>query len=406
MRHISRVVNVILIALVLTLESGCTVSSNVDLIHKGYNIELKTLIETRWAEYSQDKTDFNGGLAMRILSSRGDYYVSTGLDDDATGTIHFRAASTTKTFTASAILLLEQQGKLRIDDRIISNAPGTSSPYIPDSPEYSIPYKDQITIRQLLEHRAGVFDVSNSAVPETVSAEYAGKVYVDYIKEDLGQIEHTFTTEELVGVVASHHLSYFEPGSGYHYSNTGYSMLGKIIERISGMDYASFIKESLLKPNGLDDTTFPSDGNDRQIPLPYAKGYSLLDGALYETTLDNMSAHVAEGNMITTPDDLTRWIKLLYTGKACLEQQYVDMMTNVNPTGEEHGYYGLGTSYAEGLGYGHNGAHMGYMTVMSYDKENDIAIVLFSSVLDFDDIYGEIQYMYGIARSAKQILGY
>ena len=343
---------------------------------------------------------------MRILSSRGDYFVSAGLDNDTSESIHFRAGSTTKTFTAAAILLLEQQGKLRIDDRIVSNAPGTSSPYIPDSPEFNIPYKDQITIRQLLEHRAGVFDVSNSAIPETVTADYAGKIYVDYIKEDLGKFNHTFTTEELVEVAASHNLFYFEPGSGYHYSNTGYSILGKIIERISGMNYASFLKESLLKPNGLAETSFPADGNSRQIPVPYAPGYSLINGTLLETTQDNMSAHVAEGNMITTPNDLARWVKLLYTGKAGLEQKYVDMMTNVNPTGEAHVNYGLGTSYIEGLGYGHNGAHMGYMTVMAYAKEEDVAIVLFSSVLNFDDTYIEMQCMHDIMRSAKQLLGY
>ena len=401
MKHLT-IITIILFALLLLPASGCTVSPYDSHI----NAELKSLIETKWAEYAIDKTDFAGGLAMRILSSKGDYFVSAGLGDDAKENIHFRAASTTKTFTAAAILLLEQEGRLNIDDRIISNIPGTSSPYIPDSPEYNIPYRDQITIRQLLGHRAGVFDVSNSAIPETVSADYAGKVYVDYIKEDLGQTEHNFTTEELVGVAAEYQLSYFEPGSGYHYSNTGYSMLGKIIERVSGMDYASFIKEKLLIPNGLNDTTFPSNGTDRQIPPPYAKGYSIINGATRETTLDNMSAHVAEGNMITTPDNLARWVKLLYTGKAGLEQKYVDMMTSVNPTGEDHGLYGLGTSFAEGLGYGHNGAHMGYMTTMFYDKENDVAIVLSASVSSFDDIYGEIQYLYGIGHSAKQILGY
>ncbi len=81
-------------------------------------------------------------------------------------------------------------------------------------------------------------------------------------------------------------------------------------------------------------------------------------------------------------------------------------MTDVKPTGEAHGLYGLGTSYLEGLGYGHNGAHTGYLTVTGYDKENNVAIVLSSSVLDFDDIYGEMQFIYGIGRSAKQILGY
>jgi D-alanyl-D-alanine carboxypeptidase len=301
-RNFLKIISTIIIALVslvIPLISGCRGPQNIDRT----NAELTSLLDTRWTEYSQGRTDIAGGLAIRILSPRGDYFVSAGLDNEATENIHFRAASTTKTFTAAAILLLDQRGKLNIDDRIISNIPGTLSPYIPDTPEYGIPYKEEITISQLLGHRAGVFDVSNSPVPDTVSADYAGKNYVDYIKEDLGQIEHTFTTEELVGIVSEHHLSYFKPGGGYHYSNTGYSMLGKIIERISGMNYASFLKENLLEPNGLNDTTFPSDGNDRGIPVTYAQGFSIINGTLRETTQDNMSAHVAEGNMITTPND-------------------------------------------------------------------------------------------------------
>jgi len=395
-------ITIVLISLLLTLVSGCKTHPNIAPI----DAELKSLVETKWTEYGQDRANFAGGLLIRILSPRGDYFVSAGLDNEAAENIHFRAASATKTFTAAAILLLDQQGKLNINDRIISNIPGTSSPYIPDIPEYGIPYKEEITIRQLLAHRAGVFDVSNSPVPDTVSAEYAGKIYVDYVKDDLGQINHTFTAEELIGVVAEHQLYYFVPGDGYHYSNTGYSLLGKIIERISGMDYASFLNENLLKPNGLADTSFPSDGNDRQIPVPYAQGHSIINGIILETTQDNMSAHVAEGNMITTPNDLSQWVKLLYSGKTSLNKEYVDMMTDVNPTGEGHGNYGLGTSYIEGLGYGHNGAHMGYMTVMAYDKENDVAIVISSSVLNFDDIIGEIQYMYDIGQTAKRILGY
>ena len=80
-------------------------------------------------------------------------------------------------------------------------------------------------------------------------------------------------------------------------------------------------------------------------------------------------------------------------------------MTDIKPTGEEHGYYGLGTAYLEGLGYGHNGAHAGYLTVMRYDPEKEVAIVMFASVLDADDIYGQINVMCDTCLSAKQLLG-
>ena len=262
------------------------------------------------------------------------------------------------------------------------------------------------TIRQLLEHRAGVFDISNNPVPDNASAPYAGKNYLDYVKEDLSQPDHTFTFDELVAVVASNQLSYFAPGTGFHYSNTGYSLLGKIIEEVSGMSYASFIQEYLLKPNNLIETSFPVKGNERQLPIPYAKGYASINGEFIETTLDNMSPHVAEGNVITTPGNLALWAKLLYSTEAGINAELVDMMMDLKSTGEEHVVYGLGTEYTEGLGYGHNGAHAGYLTVMRYDPETKFTIVMFTSAFEAEDLYTELSFMYDIGRSAKQTLGY
>ncbi len=365
--------------------------------------QLESLIEQEWTEYTANKTGFNdGGIAMLILSPKGNYFVSAGID--ITAHTHFRSASTTKTFTAAAILLLQQEGKLRISDKIVDNIPGTDSPYVPDSAAYAIPFKENITIQQLLEHRAGVFDVSNSLIPDNASAPYKGKSYIAYVKEKLGQPEHTFTFDELVGVAASNQLSYFSPGTGFHYSNTGYSILGKIIERISGISYASFIEQYLMKPNGLSETSVPTQGNDQQLPSPYVDGYVWTQGEQHQVTKDNMSPHVAEGNIITTPNNLATWARLLYTAKAGINQTYIDLMKAVTPTGEEHGVYGLGTTFTEGLGYGHNGAHIGYLTVMRYDPTTDVTVVMFVSVLDADDTYQEIYFMYDVGLMAKQIL--
>jgi D-alanyl-D-alanine carboxypeptidase len=365
--------------------------------------KLESLIEQEWAKYTANKTGFNdGGISLLTLSPKGNYFVCAGVD--ITADTHFRSASTTKTYTAAAILLLHQEGKLRISDKIVDNILGTDDPYVPDSAAYAIPFKENITIQQLLEHRAGVFDVSNSLIPDNVSAPYAGKSYIAYVKEQMGQPEHTFTFDELLGVAASNQLSYFQPGTGFHYSNTGYSILGKIIERVSGMSYASFIEQYLLVPNGLSETSLPTQGNDQQLPSPYVDGYVWTQGVQYQVTMDNMSPHVAEGNVITTPNNLATWAKLLYTAKSGLNQTYVDLMKEVTPTGEEHGFYGLGTTYTEGLGYGHNGAHIGYLTVMRYDPTTDVTIVMFVSVLNADEPYQEINFLYELGRSAKLLL--
>ncbi|NLF88294.1 beta-lactamase family protein [Candidatus Bathyarchaeota archaeon] len=388
---------VIIIALLLT---GALYSSFVN--QPDYTTQIESMMDKKWAEYASDNPAYNGTLSMRIISPKGDFFVSTS--QDSMSNVHFRGASTTKTFTAAAIMLLHQEGQLNIDDKITQTIPGKDIPYVPNSVDYAIPYKENITIRQLLGHTAGVFDVSNTPIPENVSAPYAGVIYTDYIKESAP--EHNFSFDELIRAVAANQLSYFAPSEGYHYSNTGYSILGKIIECVSGMSYSSFVEQRLLQPNGLENTSFPSLGNERQLPAPYAEGYTYIEGELYETTQDNMSPHVAEGNVITTVDDLCKWGKLLYSGQAGIKYDLVTQMIDVKPTGEEHKVYGLGTEYAEGLGFGHNGAHAGYMTVMRYDRETDIALVIYASALNADDLYGQMSVMYKVAQESKQILGY
>lgn len=369
------------------------------------NSLLQSLVEQRWSEYKQSRAIDAGGMAVNIITPDAHYFAATEFNRTVEpGATHFRGASTTKTFTAAAILLLHQQGVINIDDTIDGFFPGTNTTYVPTTANYDIPYRDQITIRQLLGHRAGVFDVTNSAIPDTARAPYAGELYLEYVAKTLGRPEHTFTFDELVGVVAANRLSYFTPGAGYHYSNTGYSILGKIIERASGLSYGEFIRQKLLIPNGLNQTSFPHVGADVDLPSPYADGYSFEGGQVSETTLSNMSGNTAEGNIITTPNDLARWGRLLFSAQAGLNQETIAMMTAVQETGQHGGNYGLGCNYAEGLGYGHNGAHEGYLTLMQYNPENGVAIVIFCSAIDFEGLGGQLTLLYDVGRAAVSML--
>ncbi|MEJ1731317.1 serine hydrolase domain-containing protein, partial [Escherichia coli] len=81
--------------------------------------------------------------------------------------------------------------------------------------------------------------------------------------------EHTFHFDELIGVVAGTGLSYFVPDSGYHYSNTGYSILGKIIERVSGMSYKDFLEEHIMQPMGMFNSYMPESGSDQVMENPF-----------------------------------------------------------------------------------------------------------------------------------------
>jgi len=390
------------IAALLILAAVVALSGCEEDLYRTYQSELQYLVDREWAGYVADKEGWGGGIALRILSPRGDFFVSAGMGDNITENIHFRSASTTKTFTAASIMLLYQRGLLNIEDKITAAIPGSTEAYV----TYDIPYKDQITIRQLLEHRAGVFDVANNDIPSTESVPYAGKRYIEYVKEDLGQPEHTFTLDEMVKVVEDTGLYFTAPGVGFHYSDTGYSMLGKIIERVSGKSFHQFVQDNFLTPNGLSGTAFPHLGTDRYLPSPYATGYTYYQGQLYETTVDNVSPHIAEGNARSTPADLANWVRLWQRGEAGLELQYVEMMKQVKVTGEFHQYYGLGCVFTPGLGFGHNGGHIGYLTVMRYDAAQDVAMVMFTTAFNADDLEGQGNFMYDLGRKAKDLIGY
>jgi len=390
---------VFLLLAVVVVVSGCKDEADSYLQHER---SLQNLINNHWRTYGAGKKNWAGGIALRLLSPKGDFFISTNLGDNVTENIHFRGASTTKTFTAASIMLLQQKGLLNIDDKITDLIPGSTEAYV----TYGIPYKDQITIKQLLQHRAGVFDISNNNVPATAEAPYAGKGYLDYVEEDLGQPEHTFTIDELVGVVVDNNLYFTPPEIKFHYSDTGYSILGKIVERVSGQRFDLFVQDNFLIPNDLTQTTFPRLGEDQTIPAPYAEGYLLYQGEIMQTTLENSSPHVAEGNVVSTPADLAKWGRLLINGEAGLKKEYVQMMMNCLKTGENHGYYGLGCNYTAGLGYGHNGGCAGYMTVMRHDQKQNVTILMFASILNADDLYGQADLMYSIGYAAKELLGY
>jgi D-alanyl-D-alanine carboxypeptidase len=365
---------------------------------------LQQMVAQKWAAYGESiGYPSAGGAVLYVSTPTGTYFASTGMEN-ASPDIHFRIASNTKTFTAASIMLLHQRGLLDIDDVITANIPGTTTPYVPDSASYAIPYKDGITIRQLLSHTAGVFDVTNESIPPDAPCPYAGKSYVP--TQDMSR---QFTFDELVGVVATCRASYWPPSRNeYHYSNTGYSLLGKVIERVSGLSYSDFVVQNLLVPNRLTETSSPSLFTETTIPAPFAVGYSLDylgSEKLVATIADNMSINVAEGNLISTPAQLARWNRALVTGAAGLEDTTVDQMKCAIPAGATN-CYGLGIQQFSGLGFGHTGAHNGYLSVMLYDPVKDVSLVLFFSLIDFDDVGSEGKVLFDVVTQARAILGH
>lgn len=345
-----------------------------------------------------------GGLTAMMITPTAEYFASTIAG--AGPASHFRGASTTKSFTAAAIMLLDQRGQLKIDDFVTAPMPGNGNPYLPTTPDYAIPYKGQITIRQLLGHRSGVFDVGNIDIPRTVDAPYAGRRYVDWVEETQGD-QHTFTVDEMVGVVARNQLDKGPPGQNFQYSNTGYSLLAKIVEQVSGKRFAQFLHDELVVPNGLGETTFPDDGRVQNLPTPFIEGTTKAGGNFYPTTSRNVSWGVGEGNVVTTPANLSRWMRRLLKGEAGVDARQVARMLECMPTGEAHVSYGLGIEcYPRDLGHGHNGGITGYITVARHDAAADVTVVIFTTLFDVDDFQAQGEWLYETARKVRAVAGY
>ncbi len=264
-------------------------------------------------------------INVLINTPEGLYYTSVGQEEfKTTLKTNFRFASNTKNFTAAAILKMQQDKLLDIDQNIAENILGTITPLVPNTPEWEIPCKDQITIRQLLQHAAGVYDVDNDVVPGCDGQSYTGWI----MKKDSG---HQFSVTELAAQVARNKLSYFKPGENHHYSNTGHSILGEIIARVYSKQtgkqktYGDYLKEQLI---GNLPIYFPERADDTRIKPPFVKAlvYSENESKPEIIVEANLSAQVAEGNGWNTPVALNTWIRDLMKGKGPLNKQSVALI--------------------------------------------------------------------------------
>lgn len=397
-RRAERFFGIAIIALATALVAGCSGSGSQSASER-----LQVSVDANWSQYTQEHGLPGGGLCIYIETPAGNYFASSGMQAGIDQNTRFRIASNTKTFTSAAIMLLDQQGKLHIDDTIVSVIPDQAVPYVPDTSRYEIPNKASITIRQLLSHTAGVFDVTNEYIPDNVLVPYAGQNYAEYILA--ADPNHRFSPDELVGVDADCLLSYFLPGAGYHYSNQGYSILATIIERVSGMSYDRFVVQNLITPNGLASTSVPMLGTDQAIPPPFNPGYIYDHGVMTDVTQSNMSMNIAEGNIISSPADLARWVRRLIRGEAGPDSASVDAMTTGTP--QSGGNYGLGIVHWEGLGYGHNGAHAGYLSLMVYDPTVDVTTILYFNIWDIANLTtDQMQLLTKAARDARAAVRY
>jgi CubicO group peptidase (beta-lactamase class C family)/uncharacterized protein YneR len=227
---------------------------------------------------------FNGSVLVadqgKIIYKKGFGMANMEWDIPNAGDTKHRLGSVTKQFTAMLILQLAAEGKIDLETPI--------STYLPDYPKDKA---DIITTHHLLTHTSGI--PNYTAFPDFF-AEKSQKYYTpdDFIK--------LFQDKDLE----------FTPGESFNYSNSGYFLLGVIIEKISGKNYAEMLQEKILAPLGMTDSGY---GNHDQIIERRATGYEKQDASYVNSRYLDMSIPYAAGSMYSTVEDLYKWDQGLYT---------------------------------------------------------------------------------------------
>ncbi|MCF8303281.1 MAG: beta-lactamase family protein [Bacteroidales bacterium] len=340
------------------------------------NEKIQALTDQTYADYLAEYPGFPGGFAIRVMHNDETGFGHQGFADNFSESIHFRGQSTTKSFTAAGIVLLYQRGLLHFDSLVTAPIPGKDIPYLPDTEGYNIPFKDKITIWQLLNHTAGVYDLINHS---------DGAGFLDSIFSQ--NPEFTMTIDLMTSYISEHGKFEFEPGEGWVYSNSGYQLLAKIIERVSGKSIRQFMEDEFIKPLALNETSFPDMGNEQTIPEPYLDSWAWLSGEPVNLTTQNMSANVGEGNIITSARDLSKFYQLLLSGQAGIKMAYVSnyMMacvpiSQINSTG-----YGMGLFNYKNLGYGHGGDGSGISVRCYADPANNFTVFVLTNCWNFNN---------------------
>lgn len=261
----------------------------------------------------------------------------------------FRLGSVTKQFTSASVLLLRDQGKLKLTDAI--------GQYLPELPSIWRP----VTIQQLLSHTSGIH--SFTEVPEYAKLEHFPN-----------------TPAEILAVVRTRPLD-FEPGSRFDYSNSNYVLLGMLIEKLSGDSYAQFVQKHIFGPLGMADSGY--DSNAAIIPRR-ANGYrenghglGRSGQGLSNAGYIDMSVPYAAGALYSTSGDLLRWQRALYEG-GLLSPSALQAMTTPVRNGYTLGL--VARNDPDGEEFGHGGSIEGFSTLVGYRPHERISVILLSNI--------------------------
>ena len=280
----------------------------------------------------RDYAGQDGRGASVLVMRNGEAVFRRGYGGATTDT-NYRLASVTKQFTAAAILRLDEQGKLSLDDRIRK--------YLPSLPAEL----DAVTVRHLLTHSSGIIDYED-VIPEETTAQLLDR--------------------DVLHLLESQRSTYFAPGASYRYSNSGYALLALIVERVSKKSFADFLRDEIFRPLGMTAT------------VAHQEGVSTVARRAYGHPADQSrtSAVLGDGGVYSSVDDLANWLAALDRGE--FAQASIPRVATENPKVK----YGYGWRISEHNGRQtvmHTGETIGFRNAVMRMPKERLAIVILTN---------------------------
>ncbi len=269
----------------------------------------------------------------------------------------FPIGSITKFLTALGIMLLQEEGKLSTSDKIMK--------YFPDYPS-----GEEITIKHLLLHTSGIKEIGA----------------VEPFKSNQMKV---LIPQHLLAILKTQQL-YFELGQKAQYSNSGFILLGLIIEKVTGLSYSDFVEQRITKPLGMTNTMM---GSNTLIIPRRAAGYYLQGKVLKNAEVMSLSSPYASGGYMSTPTDLVKLRKVFAAG-GILKQKSIDEMTTaarLNNGQEYANVTGTGFDFTYGYGMdmlkrgnefvpGKTGAISGFTSYLAHFRDRGLTVVVFCNM--------------------------
>jgi D-alanyl-D-alanine carboxypeptidase len=302
----------------------------------------------------------------RPILARGYGWADLENDVPATAETVYRLGSITKQFTALAIMQLAEQGKLSVDDELTR--------FLPDYPTAG----HKVTVHQLLNHTSGI------------------KSYTS-LKDFFKRARQDFKHEELLALFQNEPFD-FEPGAKWSYNNSGYYLLGMIIEKASGKSYAQYLEENIFRPLGMSATRY---GQTRPLIRHRAAGYKISDGKLANDDPLSMDAPGAAGALVSNVLDLIKWHLALEAGDLVSSASYDAMYRASKLADGTMQPYGYGWGLGEIAGHrklSHGGGINGFSTMIARYPADRLAVIVLSNTAGAN--VGPVE-----SRIAKRLLG-